>query len=528
MRDRWVLACTLALWASHSMGCAAEVDVDGALGAAREEIIINEANWNLLTSFDGSTSLRVAARYGRATAAVDSGGCSAFLISDDVLVTARHCATGAPINAWFGRYGTSAGSTDTGEAEARNRLIQLGIPAATADATSSSGLRRFTCTLTSSPAGRDIDYYRCAPNVYTYSAGGAAYSTPVFPGELWGHFEVARTIATGAAPCPSVDTNLWALSANRRCGDTGGVSVLLTPPGVVDSVSVDCSEDEFGSCFSTTLDWVGGSSGGAIGVLSSNRVFGVVQGAHWGGGTTAEANDACESWSAYSWNYNMGSYIGPDVTAFLDEAASGSPTVPLGSATQDVIGGWIGQASGTVRDLHCPSTHVAAGIVGSTAPDGTPGNLGLVCVPARHDRRRLDRALVVAGGGHGIAPATTPASLNVYTHESLTPAGAPQAIATCPLGMLMTGVIARQTTASVLERIEGITCRDPRTGGTEQRSLGARTGRIGTAATATRTTQRACPSGMLVEGIITRTSSTDTNGAMFRCRAEGCLAGGCG
>lgn len=446
-------------------GCATDVVTPPEV--AEDALLFGTEDWDVITRFETDPQYHVGALYARAVA--DVPGCSAWLISDDILVTAHHCGLrdDSPIRVRFGLYGESLEDDHgRGEADGRVALYRAGVPQAEAFGMRASSFQQFRCDFVSSDypsQDRDVEYWRCRPNevVYTTPPFDRERRVQILPGHVWGHYEVQL----GERPD---DSDLYLASVNnphRASRD----SVVLSPNGwVIDP------DDSF-SDFEHNFEYIGadnlcGSSGGPVIDERTHRAFGL----QTGGYAITWDPDACDrtvhgnDWLTQQRFSNVGTYLGTSVRAFTERAPESMPLAAIGTH----LSPWVGGTGGTLHDASCPPDFAALGIV-YTSYSGHVGNFGVVCAPYRRFsdasgadqtiRVVWDQATVIAGGSidTGFARATN-ADWNAYWHERLTAPDAysTQSVLTCPPGSWLSGV--RVASSRSVDRIYDIDCREMR------------------------------------------------------------------
>ncbi|MEZ4467237.1 MAG: hypothetical protein R3F60_20900 [bacterium] len=463
--------------------------------AAAQPLILGQRDWLPLTDFDGLDLDGTIGTYGRATARI--GTCSAGLISDDVLVGARHDSCGVSTDAHFGWFGDPSGDFSIADAEARRRLRQIGVPESVVQRLDPSTWRDWTCPTASVEAGRDIRYMRCEPKLLEWDE--AHQNSRVHlrfhlkPGHIWGFLEVERGERADR-------TSLRVLSINRRWSNTP-LAILVSGGRVIDRNNA-CNQD-WNHCFEHGADTLGGSSGGPILDTYQARMFGVHSGGYEGLFRTE----------------NRASYLGDGVTRYLTEARDGGWPTGAGAGQTPTAGGAGGQRVWRA----CPQGMMAAGVVGTTSAQGYVGNFGLVCVP--HGERtdyRLDRAYVVAGGSWDTgAHEAQNYPLNQYLHEfrsdSQPGRNGTQAMALCPPAFYIRSLTVRAGT--YVDNVLSMTCADPQTGALAHRNVTidpeSLIGRSPGGAMQT----LACPDGSYAHGIVDRVGAL-TDAIALLCRYE--------
>jgi hypothetical protein len=455
------------------------------------ERITGSADWDHLHTFTSSDP--ELARYARAVGKLAFGvqHCSGTLIADDVVLTADHCgrtpvSTGTAgthtADVTFGLYGPVGTQQSDGEDHARRRLIQLGVPAATANSRSLDDLTTFQCTREDPwRQSEDLSFWRCEPNTIVFVFGGVLKFLDVYPGHLWG------TMAAQTAS-PSWNDAVAHLSVNEICG-TGDPDQILVSPGEVDDTHRDCGASPFGSrCMEAELNSRGGSSGGPLVDLDTFGVYGVLS-------RTGEQGtlgpfglipaDECDR--------------GARIFTKLDDEHETYTLEDLdgGGALAPGYAGWATRLghTGPLSDYQgCTGYEAVGGIVGSTAPSGDVDALGFVCVPYEHpERLRLDRARHIGLGGLFTGAIDEGARLAKVLAEDASVHSGEQTLVMCPEGWYVSALQA-SVTSTTLGRIRSLTCRHPN-GWTQTISLSASTtGVIGTKWGTTTTTS--CPGGV--------------------------------
>jgi len=462
------------------------------LSSQSQEIILGEADWAPISEFQDDPVYWVGTRYGRAAAKLPQVGCSGFLIDDEVIVTAEHCnQNGSTSNASFGRIGETAGETAGAIADARQRLIDIGVPSSTANSLSQWVFTNWNCARRYDQTDdADVDYWWCDPNrvTWTESSGGIYAQTiqlDLYPGHVWGHMN----IRVGERP---EDREMYVLSVNDRAPDSAE-NVLLSPNGWV--------SDEEGTCF----DWDPwnpnnndhcfhyggsdtrcGSSGGALIDATDHTVFGVVEGHFTWANLAGERGCSYDTYYDSSWwpNGNIGSYINNQSDQYVE---GGTSAYSLGRDSSQYTR-WLGGWGGNYRSLECPSNMLAAGVIGTTndATDAV-GSFGLVCVPHNTPLRyQLDRSRVILAGGRDTNFTMAygdldSGDLNRFMNETASTemrddsGFLPPEMVMCPPGYFITDLYA--TYDRSVHRVYRINCEDPQTGNRTMRSVS--NGRIG-------------------------------------------------
>jgi hypothetical protein len=464
-------------------GCTADVE-DGDmehLASDSSAIVLDRANYRLLTQLDGLGPEGARALYGRAVGTFPLTGCSGFLIEDNVVVSARQCRMAGEaevesptLDVDFGSYGSGAntGNFTTAIVEAMGRLLSLGVPVSvfTNGQITLETLTRWSCTVSQQTPGRDVEYFTCDPNPIVWTnPNGTATQLALMPGHLWGHFNVAPQV-------PAAISSLRNYGVNRRCGDSAKSTLVST--GIMWETSEACDEwvsDTFGACFEYTSDANAMHEGGPILLDGSNQVFGIHTG-HWHfwAEDSGDDSDPCASADSH-FAENLGTFIGSDVANFTGSAPNGNG-MPAGTTLTS--GAYFGGNGGSAKWLTCPLNYLAAGVIGSTSNDGYLGNFGLVCMPNRDFFQgdltadvtpyRLDRALVLAGGSQDTGPAADRVDLNSYFNEVQTSTGASpfrQRLEMCPPGEYLKSITGHF--GNYAGRVTHIVCAPPKITNTE-------------------------------------------------------------
>lgn len=470
-----------ALIALSLLGCAAEVE-SPEIDDTREELVLDGEDWDRIREFESTSfdEAHIAALYGRAVAKLDADGgltCSAWLIDDDIMVSAHHCRGERDLRgdywgtATFGRFGDEWTNTDAGRVEAIRQATSLGLGSEAATAFGDGDLTRFRCRVVDTEyrldgRNRDVDYWQCEPNRirgHFPPLPGGARTMPIYPGHIWGHINVENGSRDDGDP-------LYMLSHNRR-RDTpsGGMwQVMLSPRGYV----YDAHDDAPG-IYDTNFE-VGradnrcGSSGGAILDPRTHRAFGVIQGQY-----RAFWDDKCYSGpestgSIYS---NIGTYIHRLANEYAEDRPPRTTAMP--HIRSHPSSQWVGGSGGDVHAAACPDDYAVIGVIGESVSDseedpGVVGDFGVICAPwstpgASSPDIQLDRATIISGGsrhtGFGLVDN---ADFNTRHHETLVPGiahrsnGGRERFQTCPAGSYLSGLEARAD--SSLNRVSMLRC----------------------------------------------------------------------
>lgn len=328
-----------------------------------------------------------------------TGGCP--LIHKDVT---KRVESSKKIEFLFGiKQGASLDSTkekmfaDEVIQEARERMIDLGIPKNNVVRYQNEDLNSFTCGLHDTSyrqydGCRDVDYYRCDHKQLKYTSFGSVYPDElfsIFPGAIYGRIPIDFYTRQGIYPTYLRKGEKYSvISRNEKSKDEGTLEkpmhLLFSPLGEIDNV------DPKRLFFQGDGAYVaGGSSGGPA--LDSRRKTAI--------GVLSQTWDAAGH---------------PD----LDEYATiplrilrYSPQWPQNALSQNKkelnrisynsrqIG--VGSFRDRVR-LSCPSGYAVAGIVSSTINDLVSprlliGSFGLVCLPYS-STYQFEHAVVITGG----------------------------------------------------------------------------------------------------------------------------------
>ncbi|MCA9563217.1 MAG: hypothetical protein KC561_07000 [Myxococcales bacterium] len=457
-------------------GCAddslfAEGELSAESGEAQstteDEVIFGAEEWDTISTFDFSDTYRIGARYGRAIAHLENGGCSGFLVDDEYLVTAEHCHSDEGFMAVFGKFGWTDGNYTQGHTEARRRAVELGIPQDVANTIHMDLLTRFQCQFRDDQSDRaDVEYYVCAPNRIAWTEGTGSDRQEIVldlkPGHIWGHMNVGPGHR-------GQGTDLYVLSINNTSRQDHKHD-LLSPGGFIDRTTGTCGDNNENCFHFQGADTRCGSSGGAILDLNTNQVFGVVEGYF----TQRLREDGCSfhSYDGRIYQENVGSYLSDQVFNYVDTTRR---FWSLGRWSH--YGSWVGGTGGYRNYLYCPEGTMAAGIIGATNRRySNVGTFGLVCVPHYSlSNYQMDRAAVISAGGidtdFRIADGD---DYNTYRNEQLsdyyTPTPEFQEIAMCPPGYFISDISGQSSNGRV-QAISSVTCEDPQTGNSTTRRV---------------------------------------------------------
>jgi hypothetical protein len=498
---------------------ACEEEADLLPGEQLPVVMSTSPEWDSILWWEAEPGYDVAARWARATGQLiippdTDRSCSAALIDDDLLITAAHCGgdPGDVRTARFGRFGEGVWSG--GIPEAQQRAIRLGIPASVViddDPTNDPTLSMFQCTYTTYDPGRDIMFWTCAPNTFTWTEQRRPAGTPeyisrlqVLPGHIWGHLNLALSP-------PSENADIVLASVNHTCFTDK--QLLLSPGRKLSSVSC---WGPFSHCFRHDADSMGGSSGGPILERWSGDLFALATGeapSLW-----TNEDDYCDYSSA---SYNIGSYLGPTAATLtaVEPGGGGTPIGPWTSTTWQ-----FGTQGGVPHDFQCPAGMLVAGVVGTTtaSPQNYVGNLGFVCVPRRPDSRfRFDRSVVNTGGSVDVGfQVAINQDLNTFLHRvrstSAASLGEPM-MTLCPPGQFLRSV--EGFGGQYAYRIDAIHCSDPTDTFQSRVPVFGSTGHIGWWPSGSAQTI-GCPAGQLVAGGWID-SDWWTDGFQLRCHTPG-------
>ncbi len=500
-------------------GCVVEEDPP-SLDQTEQANILGTEDWNQLPTFETDATYFRGALYGRATAHLDmgvnsdgeTGLCSGWLITDNILVTANHCRTGnASITARFGMYDSQPGLFTNGTADARQRQGELGLQGISPAILTDALLTTFSCSLYETEPSRDVDYYICSSNKVTITMQpfGRSRTFELFPGHLWGQYEVELG---GRAN----DDAVYSVSVNRTNAqvDAGqSRTVLLSPNGWVSDAAYDHVFKYLGA------DSLCGSSGGVIVDQSNHRAFAVVS------AEVGEADSCTRTIHSNSNSYaNVGEELGDVAGTLLGYGVSSDPLPKVGTHNTAYVGG----TGGVARTTSCPPNFVAVGVIG-TRTSNVVGNFGLICSPYRRGyneatgadatlSRDLKNSTVIAGGSIDTSFAVASnADYNAYWHDVVpnSSATSPQAQLMCPFGSYLSGATVSRVNA-LISGIDSIRCTELKKVGSAVQSrftLSASAGLSGQ----TSTKQSAlCTTNSYVTGIFER-SGHFTDGFRFSC-----------
>ena len=385
--------------------------------------------------------------YGRAVAQISGSGntCTASLIDDEHLVTARHCVVNggfANITAVFGLYGvTSNGTPGNLNNTARYRLRQLlGRESACVNNVSNATLTNWQCSYhsssyTGSEGNRDIVYYRCNSKPIC----GAT----VLPGYLFGHLK------TGPAQESSINNGfgVTGISVNSRLGEIFPHS-LLSPKGIITDdgepwfpggwggCGIEINGWDYESCFELReMDNYCGSSGQPIfhyHAPVAYEVLGILSGTQGDFDLIINPGDPIASCTSTPQTEQNPDYL-HDVAMYTTNKIRDFKNFISFSYVYDflrgsfVYAGAVGGSGGTQAVLRCPnyldtegSKYVAVGIIGTTSSSNFAGNFGIVCSPIDTlSPRQLDQTKTAWGGSSGVARLVNMTDFNTAWNENL-------------------------------------------------------------------------------------------------------------
>ncbi len=476
-------------------------------------ILINQPNWDNISSFDDNPRYFVGSSLGKAFAK-GPGDCTSWNIGGPFAITAAHCNAGMPSidvarDVMFTKDGcltnleliksgfpsTTPRSFDYGDPTSinrqaiKNRLIDLGIPESSVynlDESLLNGFFKFQHKLYRNYLNvfygcRDIEVYRAEPETLGYMIYGQKQKIALLPSHLYGSVPFFSEKYANTPYYKRIGRPVYALSVNRRI--TGGaIENLLSPDGYLSYPPINEPSPSH-SLTALGLHLKGGSSGGALMDLRANEALGV-----------------------YSRNvgpYDTSDMIPDDVWRLVHYRRPYSD--PLERSEHLLFGtphpsfnfkrppsswsrrfGPIGSALFSVEALSCPPNYAAAGIIASTVTrpgehagaDSMIGNLGMICLPYRQRNAMypFDYATVIAGGSFdtNILPISKMNFDDYYSkiRSVGTPdmslrfsqAGIPQSFAMCPPGYYLRGIHAlpgfdRASRADIIRQIYQLDCR---------------------------------------------------------------------
>lgn len=493
--------------------------------SAASAVIFEPEEWSDISLFDDDPVYQIGAFYGRASGFYfgKEHDCSAWLISDEILLTADHCLDPEPLNdkatVIFGGFGALGDpNRQAGRDWTRARLLQLGYDVTALSDAQIDTLRTFKCQLqetlnTSADDHHDVAVLRCEPLSITHQIAGTSVTfSQLLPGQIFGHVK----LKIGAL---AKDAKVYAVSANSLTGDNLR-RLLLSPHGWVHDAAQKCS-----LLAKDCLEFVGadalcGSSGGVLFDESSHRAVAMVTNVKVLGDLLdpeADCDRTVRKTTSASLLLfsNIGTYLTEKVANYATPPA---PTLaPFSSNGTTSTSARIGDQAGTVTlSGSCNTDRFAVGIVGTVASAKTLGRVGIVCLPLTTlADYRIDRAGVVV---FGVSDADSVKNMDFtrYVNENLSTSnhlfgtGWQPTFALCPAGYLLSGVRAKGE--STLQQITHILCRawnDPQQ--TVERPLLVPLGSsTGTA------TDANCPNGSVAKGISVFRASTAL-GLQFSC-----------
>ncbi|MEM7106565.1 MAG: hypothetical protein AAF502_25815, partial [Bacteroidota bacterium] len=415
-------------------------------------------NWAPILSFSDSPVYQVGSLYGRAVGLLEipivpKELCSGWLSGGPYLITAEHCRadkksvnTGripkskrtAPIT--FGQYFDKM-SQDKAIQDARNRLIDLGIPAKYVNSLSPKKLFKFETTIidTSNRASegwRDIDYHQITPKelssaLYDFGTPKKTYTLPttppseeevtILPSHIFGHIPLTSIENKHSI----VNQSVYSLSINKdpAFGKIGGFTLpqaLLSPNGRIYELTETTEPGKTFRCDAPSLlcDSAkssyyirGGSSGGAAMYLTGNIAIGVNSYISPKGVPYYAAFDLLPR-KAFRYRLPLGKKFFSQESIDLYRKFQKEKT-EFTKYQSSLKPGMIGKTNGTKRLLECQPGYAAAGIVASSiSPNNTTsrnhnvgsgriGNFGLICLPMFKKKAytySFSHAKVVASG----------------------------------------------------------------------------------------------------------------------------------
>ena len=435
--------------------------------------------------------------------------CSAFLISDDILVTAAHCNPSLTLTDKFvfGDYWNpedEPGDYSHGTEEARARLSALGFgrAAATVD---SDDLRAFTCSWLYNDPGergvrpRDISYWQCRPNTIRDDAGVDRF---VLPGQLWGAIRVWPYGVVKNAEIAVAHYN------DRKDWDEAN-GVMLSPNGIVSDANVLCTNLSYGDCFAFDADTRCGSSGGAVIDDDLLMAVGVVHGYK---GTSTDEGCSFISRTRSGLHKNVGAQFGALGWKLSWESDELTPLdLKVGEPGEVVREGPEDPATADdpfrYAELTCPADTFISGLMLTTDRRGATSNWAAVCEPYHADPRTRDLqgSTVLCEGAEDVGYASTligaPPDYHMFRNtvgSQTDPAGFEHREVWCPFGSYVHSYTATVNSGRLVH-LASITCRDLDTEAeTEVRPAG---GAIGHSVGGVPTRTFACPDRSVPYGV---------------------------
>lgn len=432
--------------------------------------------------------------------------CSGALVGHDLFVTAAHCKEDARDHMFLslGYYGPNPGDRAAAVAQARLRLLQLGLPYSNMLALNDGALTSAgVCNFVGTDGTRDVAFWRCGSlSSQIYLDDGTLHRVFIPPGDLWGRLSVLA----GSRPA---GRSLYGLSVNRGCGDE--LLNIRVSTGSITRASASCIAGST-NCFDLDADAMAGSSGGPVLDRATHSMFGVFHAEDLASSGIFESNGNPNNPCDRERGTNTGAYLSGTLPELFPPPQG--PYAPVGSAAG--ITPYVGGTGGSLLTLSCPSGTLARGLVGSTSAQGLVGNLGVVCVPVVASRTLL-RATVHAGGSIDTTlGATRNLDFERYRRErrsSTAPAPGEQVLALCPAEMFLTGV--RLRAGALVDRITAIDCATTTSSATLTLAVGPG-GSIGTSLGGTARIL-SCPAGAFWDGLRLR-SAWSTDGVQGLCR----------
>lgn len=366
-------------------GCQDIASVDGVEIDDQSVIFTPGETWAGPSQFSNDENHRSGVSYAMATANITTGTglCSAFLIGPSKLVTADHCLPkNAPLDyevkLGFGRV-RNEGYLHL--LTTLNLFYDLGYRgnaqvSLAVDFARNGVEEHWYCNLVDRDGNRDIAYFECPPKL-VMGPSGSGYAV-LYPGDLFGHLD---PVATN----PGNDVPVYYLTVNRRLSDSNPRRILLSPNGRVQNRgATPCASGYSSHCTGTQgADLLPGSSGGAVLLRSSNKVFGVSSLHRWtGGGNSYSRTPRCHTGFLCWPNKNMFARFTAKVYEEQFLASISSLTTHTSYTTTPMLG--VGGSS--YHELSCAANEAVVGLIGSTYTDSSTNearlaNLGVICGP---------------------------------------------------------------------------------------------------------------------------------------------------